>query len=260
MKAIRYGKWIRNTSLALLVVFLSAEQLNFLRSDSIVAVACARELLADKPDELAVVAQYKDAIATTARRHDLPPEFLAAIIYGHQRGLTPFRKFTDCAGSALGRNLSLGLAQVRISTAAANDKLELAELSPATFKSYRAKLLDPAGNIEYQARELRQLLERDHRFPGITAEALVHDPFVMTLAMSEYREGPQAAPSSESRLSGRAFGDLSRLLLEDLYIFDRPAADASQIRTAVTDYLEYINCDSGIFNQSACDDWHKRMM
>jgi hypothetical protein len=259
VKITRYGKWIRYLPFALVIAFLCAEQSSLLKTSSITAVACTRELLTDDSDAMAIIARHEDAIGAAARRHDLPPEFIAAIIYGHQRGLTPKRKFTDCAGSALGADLSLGLAQVRLSTAAANDALELSDVSPALFKRYRAMLLDPMQNIEYQSRELRRLLDRANRFPGITAEELIHNPFAMTLIMSEYRARPQETPAQESKLSGNAFFDLQQMMRKDLYIFERDEADVALIRDAVTQYLEYIHCESGIFNASVCDDWNNRL-
>jgi hypothetical protein len=125
---------------------------------------------------MAVVMQHREAIASAAQHHDLPPEFLAAIIHGHQRG----------------------------------------------------------------------------------AEELIHDPFAMTLIMSEYRAKPQATANESSKLSGNAIFDLRQLMAEELYIFGRDAADAGDVRDAVTDYLEYIYCNSGMFNTSVCDDWNKR--
>lgn len=119
-------------------------------------------------------------------------------------------------------------------------------------------LFDPARNIGYQARELRRLLERDNRFPGMTAEELIHDPFAMTLAMSEYRAGPLDTPSNSTRRSGNAFFDLEGMLREELYIFERDPADAAQIRTATSEYLGYIYCESDIYNASVCVNWRAR--
>jgi hypothetical protein len=256
MKKLQPGKWLVYISVGLLVVFLSAEKSNLLKSDSLTAVACTKELFLAKPDEIGVITQHRDAILAEAQKYDLPPELLASIIYGHQRDLTPFRKFTDCAGSALGGDLSLGLAQIRVSNAATNDKQEFASMAPADFKNYRSTLLDPLQNLEYQAKELRQLLEREIRFPGITAEELVHDPFIMTLLMSEYRMGRQGVPVSTSRLSGNALFDLRPLRDASIYIFDRDAAESTQIQNYVGEYLDYVNCEREMFNTTECGDWH----
>lgn len=255
MNKSQLGRWLIAIPAIAVIAFVWAEKSNLLKSDTITAVACTKELLQGKPDEVDVINQYRDAIFARARQYDLPPELLAAIIYGHQRDLTPFRKFTDCAGSALGVDLSLGLAQIKVSNATTNDKLEFAAISPGTFKKYRAILLDPTQNIAYQAKELRRLLERDIRSPGITSDELVHDPFVMALLMSEYRMGRQEATSAASRLSGNAFFDLSYMLDESVYMFDRNMADTIQIQNSVREYLAYIYCDSGIFNMTACEDW-----
>ncbi|MES2605739.1 MAG: hypothetical protein V4603_12440 [Pseudomonadota bacterium] len=260
MPGKRIRKWVGTTLLICAVAFVAAEKLNFLQTDSVAAALCTTNLFAGEPDALGAVLPYKDAIAAAARQYDLPPELLAVNIYSHQRDLTAFRKFTDCAGSAMNWDLSLGLAQIRVSNAANNDGLEWATLAPAARKRYRAMLLEPHANIEYQARELRALLERPNRFPGITAEAIMHDPFVMALLISEYRQGREAAASDVSKLSGRAFWDLQLLLRETLYIFGRDSADIVQIQHTVRPYLDEVYCNGEIFNSKACDQWNREIL
>lgn len=237
-------------------VFFAAKKFNINKAEGIVAAACTKELLLAKPNELDVITAYKDAIVTEAQRYDLPSELLAAIIYSHQKTLTPFRKFTDCAGSALGKDLSLGLAQIKISNAVSNDRLKFAAISLDDFNYYRSVLLDPFRNIQYQAKEVRLLLERNSRFPGITAEELIHEPFIMALLMSEYRMGRQEAASSTSKLSANAFWDLRFLQENSVYIFDRDPADTVQIQNKIREYLDYIYCERGLFNSTVCADWH----
>lgn len=238
------------------LLFCTAEKLDILRTDSLVAIACVAELTG-RSDAWENTAAYRDVIQIEAARQQLPPEMLAAIINGHRRALTPFRRMTDCAGSALGRDLSLGPAQIRISTAVSNDRLDFNALSATDFKAYRRMLLDPAQNIRALAQELRILLERAHRFPGINAQQLIHAPFVMALVMSEYRMGRQRSDSASSKLSANAFQDLSQLTDGEVFMFDRNTAERRQIQHAVSDYLEYINCDSGIFNAKACRQWRE---
>jgi hypothetical protein len=252
--------WLISAPAICLILFVLAEKLAYLKTDSLIAVVCTRELFSAKPDALAIISQYRNIIATEAQRYDLPAELLAAIIYSHQSALTPFRKFTDCAGSALGYDLSLGLAQIRISNAATNDRVPFASLSPGAFKNYRSILLDPVQNIKYQAKELRLLLERDSRFPGITSEQLIRAPFIMALLMSEYRMGRQEADSGTSRLSANAFGDLKLLQENSVFIFGRDSADNLQIQNNVREYLDYIHCESGMFNTAACDAWHDMVL
>jgi hypothetical protein len=239
------------------VVCLSAlvavEKLDLTRTDSIAAVACAGELFRARPEAAGIINQYRQTILEQATRHALPPELMATIIFAHQRGLTSFRRFTDCAGSAMGSDLSLGLAQIRISTAIGNDGIQYASVSAATFKKYRSGLLDPVRNIQYQAREMRRLLDRDIRFPGISSEELIHYPFGMALLMSEYRMGRQSARIGTARLSASAFWDLGHMQEDGVYIFGRDAADVALIQDNVRKYLDYIYCEKGIFNASVCE-------
>jgi hypothetical protein len=251
-------KWLLCIPALMLVGLVAAEKSGRLRSDSLEAVLCTPELLRATPDIPTLLGEFRAQIDTHAREIDLPPELLAAIIYGHQSTLTQFRHFTDCAGSALGRDLSLGLAQVRISTAVSADRLPYDSLPHRDFKQYRATLLDPDRNIAYQASVLRQLLDRDIRYPGITADTLVHDPFAMALLMSEYRAGPQHVAAEESRLSANAFYDLSFMLDDAVFIFGRDTGESRLIRQQVQDYLDFIYCDSGIFNQGVCENWQDR--
>jgi hypothetical protein len=259
MKSKPFRRWILLVLLICSVALVTTEKLDFLKTDTLAAALCTRELFSAKQNELTIVSSHKKTIASAAGRYDLPPELLAANIYGHQSDLPPLRKFTDCAGSAMGRDLSLGLAQIRISTAANNDGRKSADLSPADYKRYRALLLDPVRNTEYQAKEFRQLAERDGRFPGVSAEAMIHDPFVMALLISEYRLGRQETPSAASKLSGHAFWDLRLLLTDAVQLFGRDSADIAQIKAKVKDYLEQVYCDGRIFNVKACDAWHRAL-
>jgi hypothetical protein len=247
-------KWICISLFAALLIFITAEKLNYLKSDSLIALACSVELVSSETDPIKLLADNHDTLEAEALNYDLPPEMLAAVIYGHQRALTPFRKFTDCAGSAVGLNMSLGPAQVRISTAVNSDYLAYDGMPHSEFKAYRKNLLDPAQNIKYEAQILRRLLDRDHRYPGISAQEIIHDPFVMALVMSEYRGGAQEADNESSRLSGNAFYDLEHLLREGVFIYNRDPSEVTEIQGKVVDYLDYIYCDSGIFNESVCEN------
>jgi hypothetical protein len=240
---------------ASLALFLAAERLNLLRTDSIAAAACSRELFRSRPDEAEQVARHEAAISDAAAEHDLPPEMLAAVIVGHQTELTASRRFSDCAGSALGFDLSLGMAQVRISTAMRADGVNPDAASPGEFKTYRSALLVPARNVHYEAKELRQILEQAHRSPGVAAETLIRDPATMTAAMSEYRVGRVAPHEVAVRRGLRGLVDLRYLLEPRIYVFDRDDADAAQVRQDVSDFLEQTYCRSGTFNDSACAWW-----
>ncbi|MGW8370544.1 MAG: hypothetical protein ACWGPN_17925 [Gammaproteobacteria bacterium] len=237
----------------LLVVGIVVDLSQLFRPSGLAALACTVDLVAETPEPLAVVARYHDTIVAQAARHDLPAELVAAVIVNHQRYLSPFRRFTDCSGSAMGANLSLGLAQLRVSTAAQLDGMLFDQMSASEYRSLRSRLLEPELNIEYEARELRSLLERKHRYPGIDAETLIHDPFAIALLVTEYRAGRMRTPAEQSRLSAEAFGALRVIQEETLELFGRDREDARVIRGRIGEYLDFIYCESGIFNSSVCE-------
>lgn len=234
------------------LVFFAAGAAGFIKADGLGALACTAELFRDRPDPSTIIHRHRQTIAAEAGRNDLPPELLATIIYSHQAGLTTFRKFTDCSGSALGSDLSLGLAQIRVSTAADNDGFHVAELPTKEFRGYRTALLDPAQNIRIQAREVRLLLDRNNRSPRISAAQLIRDPFVMVLLMSEYRMGRQSAGRGTARIGASGIHDLGHLEKDEVYIFDRDAAEVSEIQKTVGKYLDYLYCEKGIFDPEVC--------
>jgi hypothetical protein len=241
-----------------IVLLLWVNALHMTRVDVVAACKCTKEIFLMKQDEINVVQQNKQAIMNEAKHFDLPPELLAAIIYNHQRDLTFFRIFTDCFGSALGGDFSLGPAQVRISTAVQSENRRLDAITPKEFKVYRASLLDPNLNIRYQAKELRSLLERKDRSPGITSVELMNNPQVMALLLSEYRMGRKSSLHNATGFGAGSLGAL-RLLMdnESLYMFSRSFSDSLQIREKIRDYLDFVFCSSDIFNPSACEHWRE---
>lgn len=237
------------------VVVVTADLLQIVRPSGIAAASCVPGLFAGAPSSGDLLAAHESEIEEQAIINGLPPELLAAVIINHQGGMSAWRRFTDCFGSALGANLSLGLAQVRLSTAALVDGETLASLSPRRFRRLRKDLLTDERNIAYQAREMRALLEREHRFPGLGPDELIREPFVMALLITEYRTGRSAAASIDSRLDANAFSALRILRRDMLQRFRRKPDEVAAIRKAIGEYLTYIYCDSGIFNSGVCEEW-----
>jgi hypothetical protein len=253
MKPALRRQWKVILPVVCLGLFVAAEKAGLVRTDSMATVACAGELLRARPEPEAIISRYRQAIGAEAARRDLPPEILATIIHSHQQQLTSFRSFTDCAGSAMGSDLSLGLGQIRISTAAGNDAVRDRELPIATFRKYRSMLLDPVQNIRFLGTEVRLLLDRPNRSPGISDSGLIHDPAAMVLLLSEYRMGRQAADKGTARIGASAMWDLGYMEKSDVYVFGRDVADAALIRTEVRKHLDHLYCDKGIFNSDVCE-------
>jgi hypothetical protein len=250
-------RWIRPVAFVLgacLGTVIVLERVDVLRTDSLAALSCTTLLVSDRPDRLVSVREHKSSIVRSADEFDLPPELLAANVVSHEAGLTPFRAFTDCAGSAMGANLSLGPAQVRISTAALTETRRYQSLSPAEFKAYRRDLLTPDRNIWFQARELRHLLTRTREYAEMDADTLLESPAVMARVISDYREGA----ADPDRVSGYALGTLQLLLGDALYAYERSEVDRDRVQARIDEYLESIYCRSGMFNTSTCEAWLQR--
>jgi hypothetical protein len=224
--------------------------LQLVRPSALSAVACTRLLFHEPTNATQLVLQLGDTIVRQSRSYDLPGTLVAAVIVDHQRQLTPYRAFTDCFGSALGADLSLGPAQLRMSTAAELDGRVFTGMSARQFRELRAQLLDPESNVAYEVRELRALLDRQHRAPGISASALANSPAVMALLITEYRSGRMASASADSRIGANAIRTLSVMQDGTLARFEDPDSDVIGIRAAIGEYLERVRCESGSFNRT----------
>jgi len=242
-----------------LTVAIILDQLALVRASAVSAVGCSASLFHARPDPLQLLALHRDAIVEQSALNNLPATLLAAVIVDHQRQLTSYREFTDCAGSALGANLSLGLGQLRISTASLLERKPLSKLSSQEFRNLRARLLDPALNIAMTARELRALLERPNRYPGMASSALLHDPAAMAVIVSEYRMGRMDAANADARLAINAFSTLDLMQDGTVSAFEREDEDQPGAREKIRNYLGFIFCESGMFNDSACKRWRRSL-
>ena len=256
----RLALWTGITVLVCTGVVAAAGKARLVRPDILAALACTPLLFRESSFGGDTLLPYRDTMQAEAAAVDLPPEVLAVIISGHQYYQTPVRDYTDCAGSALGANLSLGLAQVRMSTATENTGSYLEDMSHRDFHRLRRELLAPHTNIHHAARELRALLERPNRFPGLTAEGLLEDPFKLALLLSEYRAGWTNAPADNSRLSANAISDMHFLLFDTVYLFDRTPRGVSRLQDRFRGYLNFIYCSSGIFNGLTCMEWQEDLL
>lgn len=240
-----------------LLVAVTADLSQLTRASMISTVACTPTLFQAQPDADTLLSRYHNEIAEQSAHNDLPPELVAAVVINHQVEMSSFRRYTDCAGSALGANLSIGLAQLRIGTAARLDGKEVYELTHREYRALRARLLSPEQNIAYEARELRSLLEREHRYPGMSAEQLIHDPFAMALLITEYRTGRMKTEKEDSGLNAAAFAALQWIADGSVDQFGRDPGTARQIQSKLRVYLQHIYCESGIFNAGVCASWQR---
>lgn len=90
--------------------------------------------------------KYKNEINESAKKYNLPPELIAATIKGENCNMHANQDFKDYFGTAIGLDTSLGVGQIKISTAQELDgkKYDRTE----TIE----RLHDPKLNIEYIAK------------------------------------------------------------------------------------------------------------
>jgi hypothetical protein len=240
---------------ALLLALVAADLMQWVKPSGLSALACTPALFRGNPDTVRLLDLHRDAITQQAALHELPSALVAAVIVDHQNQQSLSGNLSDCVGSAVNVNLSLGLAQMRLSTAAQNDGNLLSDLSASEYRQLRSRLLKPESNIAYAARELRALKERAIRFPGMPASELLHNPEAMALLISEYRMGRMPTAAARSRLSINAFSTLGLMQDGTLAQFDRPDENPELARSRIRAYLSQIYCQSDMFNESACGDW-----
>jgi hypothetical protein len=242
----------------LLLALLVADLMRWARPSVLAAAACTTIAFRAKPEPAQLLELHREAITRQSALHDLPGALVAAVMIDHQNQQSASGDLSDCLGSALGVNLSLGLSQMRLGTAAHIDGRPLAELSASEYRSLRSRLLTPESNIGYEARELRSLRDRPGRFPGMSASALLHDPAAMALLISEYRKGRMSTTAGESPLNINAFSTLELMQDGTLARFDRPDEDPAGVRLLIREYLGEVYCQSGLFNERACSIWKQK--
>ena len=233
-----------------LIAALSVDMAQLAKPSGISAASCTPLLFRKAVDEPKFIEMTRGAIIRESESHELPSLLVAAIALDHRRQLTPYRTFTDCFGSALGADLSLGPAQIRMSTAAQLDGYTFSTMSATAHRVLRAQLLEANANISYETRELRALLERPHRSPGISASALLSSPAAMALLVTEYRSGRMSTTEENSPVGANALRTL-RLLADDVLApFRSPDFDITQTQTEIEAYFSAIRCKSGKSNRA----------
>jgi hypothetical protein len=233
-----------------LIAALTVDIARLVKPSGLSAVSCMPILFRKVMGEPQFIDTARSAIIRESESNDLPGLLVAAIAVDHRRQLTPFRTFTDCFGSALGADLSLGPAQIRMSTAAQLDGQSYSTMPATTHRELRARLLETNANISYEAKELRALLERQHRSPGISASALLSSTATMALLITEYRSGRMPTKEENSPVGANALRTL-RLLAEDaLAPFRGPDFDVARTRAEIEAYFAAIRCKVGKSNRA----------
>lgn len=237
-----------------LVLVLVADSMRLVKPSALSAAACFSTPFRNAADEPQFIDAARSAIMRESDRHDLPSLLVAAVAVDHLRQLSPYRAFTDCFGSALGKDLSLGPAQIRMSTAAQLDGQSFSTMSATAHRRLRRLLLDPSSNISYEARELRALLERRHRAPGISATALLNSPATMALLVTEYRSGRMTTAEENSPVGANALRTLRLLQDEALVPFRDPGFDVARSQADIEAYFTEIRCRKGKSNRACARD------
>ena len=233
-----------------LIAALTVDTVGLIKPSGWSAISCTPILFRKVMNEPQFIESARSAIIRESESNDLPSLLVAAIAIDHRRQSTRSTAFTDCFGSALGADLSLGPAQIRMSTAAQLDGQSFSNLSATTHRRLRALLLETNANISYETRELRALLERQHRSPGISASALLNSPAIMALLITEYRSGRMPTTEENSPVGANALRTL-RLLQDDaLAPFRAPDFDIARSQAEIEAYFSAIRCKSGKSNRA----------
>jgi hypothetical protein len=233
-----------------LIAALSVDKAKLIKPSGLSAVSCTPILFRTAMSEPQFIETARNAIIRESVSNDLPSLLVAAIALDHQRQLTRHRTFTDCIGSAIGSDLSLGPAQIRMSTAAQLDGQSFSTMSATDHRELRAQLLDTNTNISYEARELRSLLERQHRSPGMSASALLNSPATMALLITEYRSGRMPTAEESSPVGANALRTLRLLQDNALAPFRDPDFDIPRSQAEIEAYFSANRCRSGKSNRA----------
>lgn len=233
---------------------LVADLMRLVKPSGLSAAACVPTLFRNAADESQFIDAARSEIVRESEAYDLPPLLVAAVAVDHLRQLSSYRAFTDCFGSALGHDLSLGPAQIRMSTAAQLDGQSFSNLSATAHRRLRIKLLNPMSNISYETRELRALLERSHRAPGISATELLNSPATMALLITEYRSGRMSTAEESSPVGANALRTLRLLQDEALVQFRDPGFEVARSQADIETYFSEIRCRKGKSNRACARD------
>jgi len=226
---IKAAKWVSAIGAATLASFVAFWP-NESRSEPSrleMTGACLEEYISDfsispRPSNTDLIQFIRDNnhyIKSSAGQYELPPEFLASVLYREKSKENSSNRLSDCVTSIWGYDASLGDGQIKISAAAKSDGKNYNELKEKERLEYRGILLKTSGNIEYVARNLRFLVDRPNRKPGIQAEELIKDPHLMAVIATEYNSGPKNSTLEEANPNIAGY-DVIAGLLQNFQFFE----------------------------------------
>jgi len=149
-------------------------------------------------ENLNFISENRNNIRQSAHNQDLPPEFLAALIYNEKTKESFISRTMDNVLLLAGLDPTIGDAQIKISTAAMLDGNNK-KLSNKEQHIKYSKLIDTPSNIDYAAKYIRYILDRHNRFPKITSEELLNNPNAMAIVATEYNRGPSKSPVQKAK-------------------------------------------------------------
>ncbi len=188
-------------------------------------IAAFRELINDFRGFVIAAAKSTGALGIT-------PRFLASILFWEIRNNPKSKRDLEIEyaltalklGNWLSpkyQNISMGVAQVRLSTAAMTNKeiemidfdkekiavqkeqinKEFSRLEPAIRENLVAQLEWPKSNVKHAAELLANLKNRPHRFPHLNRVAFANQEGPVCIIATEYNKGPTNTPVKDAGIS-----------------------------------------------------------
>ena len=160
------------------------------------------------PNIVDFIRANRSYIEESSKRYDLPSIFVASVLYIEK---TRNRNVVDNIALKIGRDPTIGDMQIRASIAAMLDGKDYKRLSDEEQQQYQRSLRETSTNIDYGAKYLRFLLNRDNRVPSISANELLRNPKAMAIAATEYNIGPRGTSMENAEPSIYGFDVLAGL-------------------------------------------------
>ncbi|MBI5391646.1 hypothetical protein HZB00_01455 [Candidatus Woesearchaeota archaeon] len=171
------------------------------------------------------ISEHEDAIQSAANNYGVPAELIAATLKTENVGRRKYEDFKDILGTFLGKDVSLGVGQVKISTA---QRLEVVSSGKWLSRDEIVTALnDPATNIGYIAQfyaaEMRDLAVHEK-------DLLLHPDRIVELASRYVRGRKHTSPLDQM------IGMNTLLYLTDPSILHKFGREHPEVITALADH------------------------